>query len=126
MMNNERVSEMTERNYISIAESVLEERDLMHGNSEVVEQGDELFVVFEAPNNSTMTTVVDVQELEQCADEDEVRAVIMNEVRRIAHSFDADDQFELFYSKEFMEHNGFTVSQFIEMLKEDEEFFHNL
>ena len=51
---------------------------------------------------------------------------IRDRVRRIAHSFDADDQFELFYSKEFMEHNGFTVSQFIEMLKEDEEFFHNL
>lgn len=97
-------------------EDFMEEAYLNHGNSEVFIQRDEIYMTVEAPNNSTMGYAVPI-------------GSTMEDVYKlnVAHmeDFDADDEFNEFWSGEFGRHNGFTPGSFLEMLKEDEEYFRN-
>ena len=102
---------------VDLAEEFLKNADLAHGNSQAYMQHGELRVTVEAPNNSTMG--VDVSE-------DATMGDLYRQVADYMYSFDADDEFNEFWSSEFGSRNQFTPSQFIDMLKEDEEFFHEM
>lgn len=117
---------MTERDYISVVGNVLEEMNVIGVHSEIYEEYDNVVATIEAPNFSLMDVTISIQELDKCADEDEVRAVIMSEVRNVGHSFNAYDEYEALYSEEFIKDIRATPSQLMGMLKTDEEFFHNL
>jgi len=51
--------------------------------------------------------------------------IILRTIERL-EEFDADERFTEWWSTDFAKHNGFSPSQFIGMLKEDEKTFRNL
>ena len=103
-----------EETTVDIAQRVMEEYELDYDNGEVFEQDDGVYMTVEAPNHATIGVDFDKDSDEQ---------TILREVADFMDSFDADDEFDELWSREFGEHNHFTPSQFIHMLMEDERFY---
>lgn len=99
---------------IDIAEDIIETYELDYGNSETFVQGNNVFVTVEAPNHATIGVAVPN------------RTDRIGLARRLAYemdSFDADEEFDELWSKEFAGRNHFTPSGFLRMLEEDQEYF---
>jgi hypothetical protein len=88
-------------------------------NSQIcyVTEANECYFVVEAPNNADVH--VHYEEYDEIDD-------IMYKTRKRLEDFDADEEFMELWSVDFANHNHFRPSQFITMLKEDEETFHSL
>jgi hypothetical protein len=82
----------------------------------VVENDDEYFII-EAPNNADQHIWFEKN--------DDIDVIICKTITEL-ENFDADNRFAELWSVDFANHNHFTPSQFIKMLKEDEETFRNL
>ena len=89
----------------------LETYGLNHGNVDW-EVGQ--FLTVEGPNNSTRQISIDGAQTM-----DDVRSMVADEL----DYFDADEEFDELWSREFGHHNGFTPSVFLDTLISDEKYF---
>ena len=105
---------MNDQTLLDTANRIIEEHDLDHGNAEAFIQDGELYMSVEAPNHTVICPVID-----SVSDEWDLRGRLANWMR----DFDADDEFNELWSRDFAKHNRRTPSQFINMLQEDQEFF---
>lgn len=102
-----------------------ENNNLTHGNAEVFGQrnGDYyIYSVIEGFNHTTLTVVFDEQLINKMMNGNFLE-VIRNEYINVLDEFDVDETFTELWSKEFSEHNSFTPTSFLEILKEDKEHF---
>lgn len=106
--------------YEQAAWDIIEDFGLDYGNAELCTQDGNVIVTVEAPNNATISVWV---EMNEDADHDELPELIKSEIASAMYGFDVDDEFTELWSAEFGKHNGFTPSQFLRMLTEDQEFF---
>jgi hypothetical protein len=74
--------------------------------------------IVEAANNSTMG--LDVEGWNEKTSVE----TILEEAASSMQDFDAEEEFEVLWSREFGNHNGFSAFEFVEMLQEDEAQFH--
>ena len=130
---------------------IIETKDSDHGNASVeyinenrvyildtknhFDEIDTIIMVMEAPNHATVSGEI---KLPYLFDEDNqplyptiydyinaISNIAYSELEDIAHSFDAEAEFDAIWSESFGRHNGFTSFEFTMMLKDDEEFFHD-
>lgn len=92
---------------------------LDHGRAEVFQVSgphwsDVLFVTVEAPNHSTICT-----SFPKGSTETDLRRGLCDLMRE----FDADEEFDVLWSREFGAQNGYRPSEFMGMLQEDMAFF---
>lgn len=109
-----------------VINEVIATHDLSYGNQEIVEATSEYAdFSIEAPNNATMyiTVEFDDSDLES---EESAKSRIIKEIKKAAYMFDADEEFYKLWSREFADQNGFTASQFLTMLQEDQDFFESI
>lgn len=110
-----------------IIDQLLADLDLHNNNSGIdTVNEDEVIFYIGAPNESTVQVWLDYELNAAEATEEEFKAMAIRKIRIVGLSFDAEEEFEIMWSKEFGEHNNFTAFQFVEMLKEDEEHFHSI
>lgn len=108
---------------IEMIKKIASENYMLGDNSEFYEQGNEIYAIFEEENHSTVTIWFDIDKYEGVNSIEVLRHVlyiIICSLRR----FDAEEEFNEIWSTEFGEHNGYTVFEFVEMLKADEQRFH--
>jgi len=86
------------------------------GNFRVFDKEEDNFTI-EAPNNATWQI--------QFEKDSEVNEIVSKTIKQL-EEFDADERFTEWWSADFAKHNGFTPSQFIRMLQEDEASFKEL
>ncbi|WP_369343254.1 hypothetical protein [Bifidobacterium fermentum] len=103
---------------LDLVTSIIDERELDYGNGEayIIDDTDALYVSVEAPNNATTGDIIPITATTTTGD-------IESRLRDMMWRFDADDEFDELYSPEFMHHNGFTPSRFLNMLMEDQQYF---
>lgn len=90
-------------------------------NSEVYKEGDSIFSVIEAPNHTTLSIELDIEELED--EKSGLRFHIFNEYEKHINEFDVDEYFNEIWSQAFGENNQFTPSHFLKILEEDKAYF---
>src|SRR5699024_1166137 len=106
-------------------ENFNDEHNLSHGNGEVFcERKGQYFIysVIERFNHTTLTAVF-VKQLIIKTLNCNFLEVILNEYINVLDEIDVDETFTELWSKEFSEHNSFTPTSFLEILKEDKEHF---
>ncbi|MFT9059760.1 hypothetical protein [Bifidobacterium aquikefiri] len=115
------VTIMNTHQALDIVTSIIDEQELDHGNGEayIIDDTDALYVSVEAPNNATVGDIIPITATT-------IRRDIVNALRDMMWRFDADDEFDELYSPEFMHHNGFTPSRFLNMLTEDQKYFEHV
>ena len=96
---------------------------------------DTIVMTIEAPNHAIVTGEIKLPDLINENNKplystvyDYINAIsnaAYSELEDVAHSFDAEAEFDAIWSESFGRHNGFTSFEFTTMLKEDEEFFHD-
>ncbi|MDR0574317.1 MAG: hypothetical protein LBG96_09865 [Tannerella sp.] len=82
----------------------------------VSEQDDDYFCI-EAPNNADIS--VNIEE------DDTIEDIVARTIEHL-RDFEADERFTEWWSADFAKHNGFSPSQFLRMLQEDEASFREL
>ena len=113
--------EMTkEEMYVNVAEDLTEYYELDFGNAEACVQDDCLYVSIEAPNNSTIGIQVDEIKNEAPA---QCRKEITQAMIYAMRDFDPEEEFDELWSPDFSSHNGISAFRFVNMLKEDSEYF---
>ena len=113
--------EMTkEEMYVNVAEDLTEYYELDFGNAEACVQDDCLYCSIEAPSNATIGIQV-------CKIKDKTptqcRKEIMQAMIDAMCDFDPEEEFDELWSPDFSRHNGISAFKFVNMLKEDKEFF---
>lgn len=110
-----------------IIDQLLADLDLHNNNSHIdTINEDEVIFYIGAPNESTVQVWLEYELNAAEATEEEFKTMAIREIRAAGLSFDAEEEFETLWSRGFGEHNNFTVFQFVDILKEDEEHFHNI
>ena len=113
--------EMTkEEMYVNVAEDLMEDYVLDFGNAETFIQDGCLYVSIEALNNTTISLWVGQVEDEtpaQCRKE--ITQAMIDAIR----DFDPEEEFDELWSPDFSRHNGISPFRFVDMLKEDSEYF---
>lgn len=113
--------EMTkEEMYVNVAEDLTEDYEFDFGNTETYVQDDCLYVSIEAPNNSTIGIQVDKIKNETPA---QCRKEITQAMIDAMRDFDPEEEFDELWSPDFSSHNGISAFRFVNMLKEDSEYF---
>lgn len=108
---------MTTGKALGIMASLIEEHDLgVNAEVTIMDGIDALHVTLEAPNDSTISDVILINETTTKRD-------IEARIRDMMWNFNADAEFDELYSPEFMSHNNLTPSGFITMLMEDQKYF---
>lgn len=108
---------------IEMIKTIASENYMLGDNSEFYEQGNEIFALFEEENHSTIGIWFDLDEFEGANSVEILSHVLYTIIYRL-RQFDAEEEFNMFWSTEFGEHNRYTAFEFVEMLKADEEQFH--
>lgn len=90
-------------------------------NSEVYKDYDSIVTIIEAPNHTTLSIELDIEELKN--EKSGLRFYVFNEYEKHINEFDVDEYFNEIWSEAFGEHNQFTPSQFLKMLEEDKAYF---
>ncbi|MCP6467796.1 hypothetical protein NL473_27310, partial [Klebsiella pneumoniae] len=80
-----------------------------------------IFSVIEAPNHTTLSIELDIEELED--EKSGLRFHIFNEYEKHINEFDVDEYFNEIWSQAFGENNQFTPSHFLKILEEDKAYF---
>lgn len=94
---------------------------LNFGNGEVYADDSMINVTIEAPNHTTLNIQFIDDEIEKL--KSEFMSTYIKHTIKTIDCFDPEDTFNELWSTEFGEHNGFTAFQFVDILKEDEQFF---
>lgn len=110
-------------NIIEMIKTIASENYMMGDNSEFFEQDNEIFAKFEEENHATVGIWFDLDELDGANSVEVLSHVLYTIIYRL-RQFDAEEEFNEFWSTDFGEHNGYTAFEFVEMLKADEEQFH--
>ena len=110
-----------------LAEDFLDRYNLNHGNAYVEDNtyGD-LYVLFEAPRNTTISELIDKGIIEDCEDAEEFEDILKRAFKRRVSSFDPDAEFNELWSVDFGNHNGFTAREFMELLDDDDAYFNDV
>ena len=109
-----------------------EANDLNHGNGEYYETEDGVIWTVEAPNNTTVMADFrgsDTKKIEKLLLEEKyIEAINLTKDRLYSTliCFDKNEEFNDLWSVEWGEHNNFTAYGFMEMLKEDEDYFRDV
>lgn len=106
-------------------ENYLLNKELDFNNAEVYDHGNEIEVSVEAPNHTTMKIYITNEEAAQLT-YGEYESFMENKLNESVENFDIDEEFDALWSREFGEHNGFTVRQFIEILEEGKKYFEEI
>lgn len=107
----------------NIIENVAEDFGLKNGNYEYSHQGKEVYAIMEAKNHSTTTLWINVDDCEECENDIELVQFILYNIAFCLKKFDAEEEFDVLWCREFGRHNNFTAFEFVELLKEDEKYF---
>lgn len=108
---------------IEMIETIASENYMLGRNSEFYEQGNEIFAIFEEENHATIRIGFDLDLMEDL-NSVEILSYVLDTIICKLREFNADEEFNELWSTEFGEHNRFSPSEFLEMLKADEEQFH--
>lgn len=108
---------------IEMIKTIANENCMLGYNSEFYEQGNEIYASFEEENHSMVRIWFDLDEFED-ANSVEILSHILYTIIYRLRQFDAEEEFNEIWSKEFGKHNGYTAFEFVEMLKADEQQFH--
>lgn len=107
-------------NYQEIFETLVDELDLNHGNGgfEDIDEEGNFIGYIEAPNNTTLTIYVNFGIYQEITEE-EIKAEFVYYIKEAIENFDPEETFEELW------HPNFEIGafRFVEMLKEDEQFF---
>jgi len=95
-----------------------EDLEISGNNFEVYEQDGSVYATFCGPDNATVPVEFGADEIPLLTESE-----INNRVADALDSFNADEEFDELWSREFGQHNGFTPSRFLGMLQADEEHF---
>lgn len=109
-----------------LAEDFLNKYNLNHGNAYVEIAYGNLYVLFEARRHTVMNDLIDREEIEECEDANEFEELMKVSFKNRLDEFDVDEEFNMLWSTEFGEHNGFTARSFMELLDQDFEFFEDV
>ena len=114
------MTRITEERLENIFNNLAEELDLNYGNGgfDCLEDNERFIGYIEAPNNTTLTIDIDFDLDEEMTDE-EIEEEFLNNIKEAIDDFDPESTFEEIW------HPNFEIKafRFVEMLKEDEEFF---
>lgn len=106
---------------IETIEQVNEELSFNGNNSEVVHQDHEIISTIEAENHTTIEVVFNILDLKMHTLN--LKGYILGIYEKAIENFDVDEEFEMLWSTEFGNHNGFSPREFIRILEEDEAYF---
>lgn len=108
---------------IDMIEKIASENYMLGDNSELYEQGNGIYAIFEEENNATIVIWFDLDELDGANSVEILSHVLYTIIYRL-RQFDAEEEFNALWSTDFGERNGYTAFEFVEMLKADEQQFH--
>ena len=108
---------------IEMIKKIASENYMLGDNSEFYEQGNMIYARFEGENYSTVTIWFGIDEFEGANSVEVLSHVLYISICSLRR-FDAEEEFNDIWSEEFGEHNGYTAFEFVEMLKADEQQFH--
>ncbi len=108
---------------IEMITTIASENYMLGDNSEFCEQGNEIFARFEEENHATVGIWFDLDVMEEL-NSVEILSYVLYTIVFDLRQFDADEEFDELWSTEFGKHNGYTASEFMGMLKADEQQFH--
>lgn len=94
---------------------------LNFGNGEVYTDNSMINVTIEAPNHTTLNIQFIDNEIEKL--KSEFKTTYLIKAIKTIEAFDPEETFNELWSPDFGKHNNFTPFQFVEILKEDEQFF---
>lgn len=94
---------------------------LNFGNGEVYIDDSMINVTIEAPNHTTLNIQFIDDEIEKL--KSEFKTTYLVKAIKTIEAFDPEETFNELWSSDFGKHNNFTPFQFVEILKEDEQFF---
>lgn len=114
-METEKIMEMIEK--------IAREHDMLGDNSELCEQENGIYAIFEEENNATIVIWFDIDVMEELNSVEILSYVLSTIIYRL-RQFDAEEEFNELWSTDFGERNGYTAFEFVEMLKADEQQFH--
>ena len=111
---------MLEKRLEEIFNELVEELDLQYGNAGFEDfEDDERFIgIIEAPNNTTLMVDINFDTEEELEDE-EIKEIFLDGIGEAINNFDPENTFEDIWHKDF----EFSAFEFVDMLREDEEFF---
>lgn len=105
---------------IEMIKTIASENYMLGDNSEFYEQGNEIYASFEEENHATVVILFDIDELEGANNVEVLSHVLYTIIYRL-RQFDAEEEFNELWSEEF---GRYTAFEFVEMLKADEQQFH--
>ena len=108
---------------IEMIKTIASENYMLGRNSEFYEQGKEIFAIFEEENHATIEIGFDLDLMEDL-NSVEILSYVLDTIICKLREFDAEEEFNALWSTEFGERNGYTAFEFVEMLKADEQQFH--
>ena len=94
---------------------------LNFGNGEVYIDDSMINATIEAPNHTTLNIQFIDDEIEKL--KSEFKTTYLIKAIKTIEAFDSEETFNELWSPDFGKHNNFTPFQFVEILKEDEQFF---
>ena len=109
---------------IEMITTIASENYMLHRNSEFFEQDNEIFAKFEEENHATIGIWFDIDVMEEL-NSVEILSYVLYTIVFNLRQFDADEEFNELWSTEFGVHNGYSPSEFMGMLKADEQQFKN-
>ncbi|WP_171299799.1 hypothetical protein [Enterococcus cecorum] len=109
---------------IEMITTIASENYMLGDNSEFLEQDNQILARFEGENHAMVSIWFDLDVMEELNSVEVLSYVLSTIIYRL-RQFDADEEFNELWSTEFGEHNRFSPSEFIEMLKDDEEQFYD-
>lgn len=114
---------VTKEKLKNIFNNLVEELDLDYGNGgfDCFDEDGRFIGYIEAPNNTVLTVDIDFDLDEKMTDE-EIKERFTDYIKDVIYDFDPEETFEEIW------HPNFEIGafRFVEMLKEDEEFFCNV
>jgi hypothetical protein len=106
---------MEQKNRITSLQELIDWID--SGKNCCISEQDDNYFCIEAPNNADIS--VNIEE------NDSIEDIVARTIEYLL-DFDADERFTELWSADFAKHNGFSPSQFLRMLQEDEASFRKL
>ncbi len=127
------LTEKEEKIIEEIFQDIVDEYSLNYGNGEITFENDGepwINAVIEAPNNTTIQVIIEGSDYQalfndengELEDSSTVRGILASEIHKAIEEWDAEETFKELWSVNF-EYGPF---EFVDMLREDEEFFNNV
>lgn len=128
-----KLNNMQARKVEDIFQDIVDDYSLDYGNGEITFENDDdvcINAVIEAPNNSTIQVIIEGSDYQalfndkngELEDSSTIRGILASEIHKAIEEWDAEETFKELWSASF-EYGPF---EFVNMLREDEEFFNNV